>query len=349
VDGFTLRTMGAGDGPAIDTLMRNEAQTTRFSISTEYLEDIIAALLAQHPTIFGVVAEAPTHEGLVGVATAFTDEVQLGEAKLPTAHLENLKVRHDMRRRGLGSALAAWRIEEAERRFGRDGVIMAGVERSNVGSLATAAHWATHVLGPVRVIIARPRSKPPNGTDLVVRPLEDKDVEAVVDGTNAFYRRHLLFPRLTAESLAAALATTTFGWPIRTYRVAATHAGQVVAGAGISERYRLMVDHIERMPGPLAVVGRLTGQLPADRVLRTIELSGFWHAPGQEAAARHLWDAIRHEWRDRVTNIAAQVDPRSPLVDLLRTGPSLAPRIEIHVPVRSPVPVDERAPVYLWR
>ena len=98
------------------------------------------------------------------------------------------------RRQGLGGALAAWRIEEAERRFGGDGVIMAGVEASNAASLATAAHWATHVLGPVRVVIASPRSKPPAGSDVAVRPLEDRDVEAVVDGTNAFYRTHVLFP-----------------------------------------------------------------------------------------------------------------------------------------------------------
>ena len=89
--------------------------------------------------------------------------------------------------------------------------------------------------------------------------------------------------------------------------------------------------------------------LPADRVLRSIEVSGLWHAPDQAAAARHLWDAIRHEWRDRVTNVAAQADPRGSLFDILGTGPSLAPRIEIKVPVRSPVPIDERAPVYLWR
>ena len=346
---FALRPMAATDGPAIDALMRNEAQTTRFSISTEYHHDVVAALLAQHPTLFGVVAERAGSEGLVGMATAFIDEVAIGGATLPAAHLENLKVRHDMRRRGLGGALATWRIEEAQQRFGGDGVIMAGVEASNSASLATAAHWATHLLGPVRVVIARPRSKPPTGTVFVVRPLEDGHVEAVVSGTNAFYRDHVLVPPLTAEGLAAAMGTTPFGWPIRAYRVAVTRDGRIVAGVGVGERYRLMVDRIERMPRPLAFVGRLTGQVPADRVLRTIELNGLWHAPGHADAASHLWDAVRYEWRDRVTNIAAQADPRGPLIGLLPTGFSLAPRIEIMVPVRSPVPVDERAPVYLWR
>jgi hypothetical protein len=154
---------------------------------------------------------------------------------------------------------------------------------------------------------------------------------------------------MTAEGLAASLATTSLGWPIRQYRVAVTRDGRVVAGAEIGERYRLMVDHIERVPLPIAVLGRLTGMLPADRVIRTIEVFGLWHVADQPAAARHLWDAIRHEWRDRVTNVAAQADPRGPLLDILGTGSRLAPRIEIMVPVRSPVAIDERAPVYLWR
>ena len=58
-----------------------------------------------------------------------------------------------------------------------------------------------------------------------------------------------------------------------------------MAGAEVGERYRLMVDRIERLPWPIGVVGRLTGMLPADRVLRTIELSGLWHVPHQAAAA----------------------------------------------------------------
>ena len=70
---------------------------------------------------------------------------------------------------------------------------------------------------------------------------------------------------------------------------------------------------------------------------------------GLRIFARYLWDAIRDEWRERVTNVAAQVDPRSGLFEQLRPRFSVAPRIEIMVPVRSPVSIDERAPVYLWR
>ncbi len=125
---FILRPMEPSDGPAIDLLMRTEAQTTSMSMTTHYRHDVYQALLAQHPTLYGVVAEAPGHTGIVGMATAFTDEVSIGGRVMPSAHLENLKVHHDVRRQGLGSRLAAWRIDEAQRRFGGEGVITTGVE-----------------------------------------------------------------------------------------------------------------------------------------------------------------------------------------------------------------------------
>ena len=53
---ITLRPMEPTDGPAIDALMRDEAQTTTVSMTTQYRYDVHDALLAQHPSLFGVVA-----------------------------------------------------------------------------------------------------------------------------------------------------------------------------------------------------------------------------------------------------------------------------------------------------
>ena len=61
---FTLRPMEPGDGPEIDALMRNEAQTTAMSLTTHYRHEIYQALLAQHPGLFGVVATSPSTDGL---------------------------------------------------------------------------------------------------------------------------------------------------------------------------------------------------------------------------------------------------------------------------------------------
>ena len=101
---FTLRPMVPTDGPAIDAIIREEAQTTSFGMTTSYRHDVYRSLLAQHPSLFGVVAEAAGVDGLVGFATAFVDGVTVAGRPYPTAHLENLKVRADLRRQGLGPA-----------------------------------------------------------------------------------------------------------------------------------------------------------------------------------------------------------------------------------------------------
>ena len=155
---FTLRPMEPTDASAVDALMREEARTTAVSMTTHYRHDIYRSLMAQHPTLFGVVATTPDVAGLVGFATAFIDEVMVGGQPYPAAQLENLKVRSDVRRQGLGSRLAAWRIAEARRRFDGEGIIATGLETSNTASLATARRWASSILGPVSVVIARTAS-----------------------------------------------------------------------------------------------------------------------------------------------------------------------------------------------
>ena len=92
------------------------------------------------------------------------------------------------------------------------------------------------------------------------------------------------------------------GEPIRQYRVVVAPDGSIVAGAGISERFKLMTDHIDHIPLPLAVLGRIAGLIPSDRTIRSVELFLAWHAPGRVDAAA-TWDAIRYEWRDRVTSV----------------------------------------------
>jgi predicted N-acetyltransferase YhbS len=345
---FTLRPMEPSDGPGIDVLMRNEAQTTAIAMTTYFRHDIYQAFLAQHPSLFGVVATSPDREGLVGVATAYLDEVTVNGQPRPSAHLANLKVREDVRRQGLGGRLAQWRIQEVRRRFGDAGVIVTGVEASNTASLATARRWSTQFLGPVRVVIARASRKAPKVHGVHVRPMADGDVDAVVAGVNAFFEGYQLFPRQTPTTLAAYIAPTPIG-VIRQYRVAVADDGTILAGTAVSERFKVMEDHVDRIPPPLELLSRIVPIIPPDRVIRTLELSLAWHAPGRVDALRLLWDAIRFEWRDRATHVAGQADPRGTLTDAFHVGPTLIPRVNIMIPVQSPVPLDEDRPVYLWR
>ena len=346
---FTLRPMAPGDGPAMDRLLREEAQTTAIALTTYYQHDVVTSLLAQHPTLFGVVAEIPGDDRLAGMATAFMQDLTIGGRTYRSAFLENLKVRGDLRRQGLGGRLAAWRIAEAERRAAGELVVMTVMDSTNEGSLATARQWATQILGPINVRIARMGGAMRAHEGIQVRPLEEADVPAVISGARSFFADFDLVPVVTPDLLRAMLATTSLGEPIRQYRVAVGPDGTILAGAGIGERYKVMVDRIDRIPLPLAVLGRLTGILPADRTLRTIELFLTWHLPARADAAHVLWDTIRAEWRGRATGVGALVDPRSSLMEAFPVGRLPGPRIELSVAVRTPTPIAEERMLSLWR
>lgn len=349
---FALRPMERADSPAIAALLSTEATTTALGMTTRYRHDIYASLVAQHPTMFGVVATTDGFEGLVGLATAFLDEVRVEGRTYTCARLENLKVHHDFRRQGLGRRLADWRIAEARRRFGDDGVgvITAGIDATNAASLATASHWATQLMGPLRIHIATTTSRPARGGGALIAPMQDRDVEAVVGGMNAFYANHNLFPIQTAATLAAAHAPSPLlGAPIRHYRVARSPGGAIVAGASVTERFALMADHLERVPRPLAILSKVLSLVPPDGVIRSIEVGLAWHAPGHASAGRQLWEAIRREWSDRATHVAGIATPGSELAAMFHLGPSFQPRVRLMVPVQSPEPLDATRPIYLWR
>ena len=125
--------------------------------------------------------------------------------------------------------------------------------------------------------------------------------------------------------------------------------GTIVAGAAVTERFKLMTDHVDHIPRPLELLSHLVSVFPTDRVIRTIELSLAWHAPGRVDAGRMLWDAIRYEWRDSATHVAGIADPRGSLVEAFHVGPTLIPRVQLMIPMQSPVPLDTARLVYMWR
>ena len=166
---------------------------------------------------------------------------------------------------------------------------------------------------------------------------------------NAYYEGFDLYPRQTAAELAASLASTSLGEAIRQYRVAVADDGAIVAGAAVTERFKLMTDHVDRIPRPLALIGRVVPIFPPDRVIRSIELSLAWYSPGHAASGRQLWDAIRFEWRDRATHVVYLADRRGSLMEVFHVGRTLTPRLELVIPVQSPVRHDEDRPIYFWR
>ena len=110
-----------------------------------------------------------------------------------------------------------------------------------------------------------------------------------------------------------------------------------------------MADHLDSVPLPIAIIGRVSGLIPSDRMIRSIEINLAWHAPGRVEALRALWDAVRSEWHDRANTVAAIADPRGSLIEAFHVGRSFAPRVELMAPVQSPVPLDPGRLLYIWR
>ena len=347
---FTLRPFEPDDGPAIGALLAAEAATTAIAITTRYHHDVYASLLVQHPDVIGVVATAPGYQGIVGMATAFLDEVHVEGQVFPRAQLENLKVRHDVRRQGLGRQLAAWRIAEARRRFSGPGVVMAGVEGTNAASLATAQSWASQIMGPLRIVIGPTQRGRARLGAVRVREIEEGDVDEVVAGSDVFHAETNLYPRVAPDLLRRWLAPVHPGGLLRTYRVVVSPGGSIMAGALVVQRFELMVDQIERLPRPLAILSKVLPLVPPDGVIRTAEVLLPWHAPGQLVAGQRLWEHIRHEWHGRATHVATVVDPKGAVAEMCRISPlTLGPRLKLMVPVDSPVPLSESKPVAMIR
>lgn len=325
---FTLREMLPSDGPALSQLMENDPETPGMSMTTRFLVDPFHAWKALKPDSVGVVAEAPGVEGLIGTATVSFEDTQFEGRVLPGASLENLKVHHEHRGKGLGTALAQWRVDKARERFGNEGVISTGTSTENTASLSTMKKWCKQFVGPIKLSPRGPRfdsPEAPNG--ITFRSIELQDMPEVIKKANQFYTNFNLYAPITTEKLTT-LLQTVFQYPI-----AVDASGNIVAGAMISTRGQLMVDEFRNVPP------EMEGRIPPDHRLRLLEMAYLWFE--QPAIAQALWEYIAWEYRDHANAFSMNYDERSPVAAAFPV-PLMPMQLEIMVAVSGPTLMDEK-------
>lgn len=338
--------MTSNDGPAIAALGEQSPETGAVAFHSRFHYDPYAALLALKPTTIGVVAEAPDHKGLAGLGLVSFGQCLYEEAVRPYAYFYSLSVHPEYRRRGLASQLAAWRVEKARERFGDEGVMIAGIQAGNVGSVRTAQKWSRQQLDRSQVGVVKVRSKPPQPQPgWEVRPAAENEFEAVAQNQNTFYQDYNFYSPQTASSLAAWRAEQPLGFPLHEYYVVTDARRNILAGLGITEEGRLISSHLIRMAWPLRLGNLFLKIIPPGGVLKRLPVEGLWFAPGQAEAGLFLWESMRWLWRERGTILMLFFDGRSPITQAIRL-PKLMPPQRGSLMVSGPVPLQEERLIY---
>lgn len=329
---FHLRPLVPQDGQAFDRLRLESPDTGRIHFTYHYQIDPYAALSARQGDFLGVVAEVPGHDGLVGACLVDFRQAWIEGALRPCGLLNTLGVHPRFRRRGIATALVTWCVQAAQERFGDEGVVWALIQRGNVGSVRTLTKHLHQVI-PERIVSIpmKMRGRPPRSVEgWYVREADEDDLPRVAERMNRFYDGYNFYPPQTADTLARWLTTSPFEAPFRRYLVLTDGAGEILAGAGVEEGYRLSTLHVEDMSLSLRVLNRLLRLVPPDGVSKGLTITKVWHAPGQVRAARYLVESICWQWRDRATTALAQVDLESPLVRAFPLRPwTPAPRLSV--------------------
>ena len=343
---FTLRPLTPDDGPAIAALGEQSPETGAVAFHSQFHDDPYRALLALQPTTLGVVAEAPDHEGLVGLALIYTGECNYEERVCPFAYFYSLSVHPNYRRHGLGSQLATWRMEKVKALFGDQAVMVSGIQPGNIGSVRTAQKWSQKQFTVSQAGIAKVRTKPPQPRPgWEVRPAQEAEFAEIAEKQNRFYQGYNFYPSQTATSLAEWRARQPLGFQLHEYYVLVDAQRNILAGLGITDEGRLISSHLIRMAWPIRLGNLFLKIVPPDGIVKRLPVEYFWFEPDQLQAGSFLWESLRWLWRERGTMLMTFFDTRSPLAQAIRL-PRLMPAQRGSLMVRGPVPPREERLVY---
>ncbi len=335
--------MTPADSPALAALTAQSPDGGRITFSPRFHLPAYEVYAARHEEMVGVVAEADGQEarGLVGAAQVSFGECQYEGVVRPYALLSGLVVHPAYRRQGIASALAQWRIERADRRFGKDALIFADIQTGNVGSTANAKKWANFFSGRIVTAPANMRAAPPPAlTGVTIREAADAELEGVAESLNRFYRDYNFYRPQTAGRLREWRRKSPLSDPLNRYLVAVDSANRLLAGMGVREEGRLLSLYIEHAPALIRFANRFLKVIPADKEMRPLQAEMLWFAPGQLEAGRTLWQTARWLLREQGSSLLCNFDPRSPIRQMIQ-NPFWMPTTSVNMAVRAPAPLSE--------
>ncbi len=335
---YSVRRMESNDVQALLALEEKTADTGRVGFTTSYSYDYYQIQQSLRPGFIGVVVETPEFNGLIGVGLMSFGECQVEGKLLPYGYLGGLGVHQDFRRRGISTAITSKLTGVVRERFGKESIIIAGIQGGNEGSLKANMKWANQqIAGRDRAAIGKTLEKPPKmPDDISVRLVREEELEDIANLQNKFYQEANLYPPKTGSQLKEWLSKRPFGHEINRYYVAVNQKGKLLAGLGITLTGYLTTSHITRMPWLMRTMNALLKMFPSGEGGKFLSGHWLWFQNGCETIGGHLWESVKWLEREHANLAMLSFDSTGPLrnaVSLSRFPPQSSGYIVVNSPV----------------
>ncbi len=227
---------------------------------------------------------------------------------------------------------------------GADAVLYAAIPQGNL-SLALAQRYDFQATAAIQGGIIPMLRQPPSAKQyLSVASATHADLTAIAAGVNDFYCEHNLWNPVTSGSLQQFLDVQVAG--VRPNQLFVVRRGeQVVGGLSLSDRTQLVRMRLTGVSRMVRLLGRVTGLLPADGVLRAITVREVWYKRGELDAGRYLWQSLRYQLRHQGNCLGIAYDPRDVLADVFQP-PFWLPMLKARYLVRARQPIEMERPTY---
>lgn len=315
---MVIRRAVDDDSNALRDLYERAPDTGNISFVPSFRTDPLPAYCIFRPRTTGFVAER-TSGDIVGAGfISFYDGYYAGDHQ-PIAFLHSIAVLPEYRGQGIGTRLATHRIQFAEDKLGAECIVVALIQDGNAESIAVAQRWADLMRTELKLCVAKPRSTTPSQSNLDFGELDREEFDSFVTGVNRFYNKADLFRPYSKSRLKSQFDSNN-GEIVRRHYVCRNSQGSVVAGARVTEQFRLFEMEVHDIPLSLQLLNRVLKVIPTDEPMRLLQVEDLWFNPEYPNAGKYLWEMLKATMQE-ANRLLIPFDPRGPLTDILELRP----------------------------
>ena len=339
------------DGWALVELLRHGSDSGHVRFSRHYKVDIWTSLKSVHGNILGYVAEIPHEKRLIGCGFGNLDQCQYEGCIRTCARLHGVFVHPEYRHHGIASNLTELRCRHIRESVGADTVIWAAIQNGNYASARLFEKSLNgnrpQFLSKHLVTITVPTTpRAPKRNPLYhIAMAQDDEYPIIAKNLNQYYHSYNFFSPASDGDIQEWLHNTPIQTGYRHYYVVKDHSGRLLAGAALAENFRLRSLKVS-LPSHLKLLNLITKTLPPSGLVNDVEVSKFWHLPGEEAAGRVLWDTIRWKAACCANTVMIALSRSCPVIGNVIPRSLRASTVAFSVAVNSGVKMASRRLVY---